>query len=75
MLAPDLSAVDAMDELRKLPRWTYWLLLLLAPVMCLVFALRGPRVFLDPDLTMEDLPSTGRAETPADNDQCSIEER
>ncbi|MEU8679158.1 hypothetical protein [Streptomyces sp. NPDC048560] len=68
VLSPDVTAAEAMDELRKLPRWTYWLLLLLAPVMGLVFALRGPRAFLDPDLTVEDLPSTARAEMLADND-------
>lgn len=68
VLAPDVSAVEAMDELRKLPRWLYWPLLLSAPVMGLVFALRGPRAFLDPDLTVEDLPSTARAEWLADNE-------
>lgn len=38
-----------------------------APVMGLVFALRGPRAFLDDDLVVEDLPSTLQAEMMADN--------
>lgn len=68
VLAPDMSASEAMDELRKLPRWMYWMLLLLAPVMGLVFALRGPRAFLDPDMAVDDLPSTARAEMLVDDD-------
>ncbi|MGP3637014.1 hypothetical protein ACTU45_27330 [Streptomyces sp. 24-1644] len=68
VLSPDVSAVEAMDELRNLPRRLYWPLLCLAPVMGLVFALRGPRAFLDPDLTVEDLPSTARAEMLADDE-------
>jgi hypothetical protein len=50
-----------------LPRSTYLLLMIAAPVMGLVFALRGPRAFLDEDLVVEDLPSTLRAEMMADN--------
>ncbi|MGW3729771.1 hypothetical protein [Streptomyces sp. NPDC000851] len=38
-----------------------------APVLGLVFALRGPRAFLDEDLVVEDLPSTLRAEMLADD--------
>ena len=38
-----------------------------APVMGLVFALRGQRAFLDEDLVVEDLPSTLQAEMMADN--------
>lgn len=37
-------------------------LLLSAPVTGLVFALRGPRDFVDENLVVEDLPPTRRAE-------------
>jgi hypothetical protein len=67
VLSPDLTAAEAMDELRKLPRSMYWLLLLSAPLFGLVFAMRGPRAFLDEDLVVEDLPSTARAEMLADD--------
>ncbi|MCW2913354.1 MAG: hypothetical protein JWN52_1422 [Actinomycetia bacterium] len=59
---PDATAAEAVADLRRLPRWMYLLLLLSAPVMGLVFALRGPRAFLDKDLVVEDLPPTRRAE-------------
>jgi hypothetical protein len=45
----------------------YLLLMVAAPVMGLVFALRGPRAFLDEDQVVEDLPSTLRAEMMADD--------
>jgi hypothetical protein len=65
---PDVTAAEALAELKTLPRSTYLLLMIAAPVMGLVFALRGPRAFLDEDLVVEDLPSTLRAEMLADND-------
>jgi hypothetical protein len=64
---PDVTAAEAVADLRALPRWTYALLLVAAPVMGLLFALRGPRDFLDEDLAVEDLPSTLRAEVLADD--------
>jgi hypothetical protein len=64
---PDVSAAEAVAELRRLPRWMYLLLLVSAPVMGLVFALRGPSAFLDEDLAVEDLPTTRRAELLADH--------
>ncbi|MEU2776979.1 hypothetical protein ABZ646_29735 [Streptomyces sp. NPDC007162] len=63
---PDVTAAEAIEDLRTLPRWMYVLLMVVAPVMGLVFALRGPRAFLDEDLVVEDLPSTLRAEMMAD---------
>ncbi|MEU2492791.1 hypothetical protein [Streptomyces sp. NPDC007883] len=67
MIRPDVTAAETIEDLRTLPRGTYLLLLVAAPLMGLVFALRGPRAFLDWDLAVEDLPSTPRAETPADD--------
>ncbi|MFE4652277.1 hypothetical protein [Streptomyces sp. NPDC056707] len=64
---PDVTAAEAIADLKTLPRWTYLLLMVAAPVMGLVFALRGPRAFLDEDLVVEDLPSTLRAEMMADD--------
>ncbi|WP_406132251.1 hypothetical protein [Streptomyces sp. NBC_00989] len=64
---PDVTAAEAMADLRTLPRWMYLLLMVGAPVMGLVFALRGPRAFLDVDGEIEDLPSTLRAEMLADS--------
>ena len=59
---PDMTAAEAIADLKTLPRWTYLLLMVAAPVMGLVFALRGPRAFLDEDQVVDDLPSTLRAE-------------
>ncbi|MEI5011312.1 hypothetical protein RB196_32220 [Streptomyces sp. PmtA] len=67
VIRPDVTAAEAIEDLRTLPRGTYLLLLVAAPVMGLVFALRGPRAFLDEDLAVEDLPSTPRAEMLADD--------
>ncbi|WP_264936155.1 hypothetical protein [Streptomyces sp. A012304] len=64
---PDVTAAEAIEDLKTLSRWTYLLLLVAAPVMGLVFALRGPRAFLDEDLAVDDLPSTLRAEMLADD--------
>ncbi|MFF3617047.1 hypothetical protein [Streptomyces sp. NPDC002580] len=63
---PDVTAAEAMADLRTLPYWMYLLLMVSAPVFGLLFALRGPRAFLDEDLVVEDLPSTLRAEMLAD---------
>ena len=62
VINPDVTAAEAVAQLRTLPRWMYWGLLLGAPVFGLIFALRGPRAFLDEDAVVEDLPSTHRAE-------------
>ncbi|MET9476077.1 hypothetical protein [Streptomyces sp. NPDC002922] len=67
VINPDVTAAEAIEDLKTLPRWTYLLLMVAAPVMGLVFALRGPRAFLDEDLVVEDLPSTLRAEMMADD--------
>ncbi|MHC5259416.1 hypothetical protein ACYSUO_16190 [Streptomyces sp. UC4497] len=67
VLCPDVTAAEAVADLKALPRWTYLLMLLTAPVMGLVFALRGPRAFLDEDLVVDDLPTTARAEMLADD--------
>lgn len=64
---PDVTAAEAVADLKALPRSTYLLMLLAAPVMGLVFALRGPRAFLDEDLAVDDLPTTLRAELIADD--------
>ncbi|GGX82600.1 hypothetical protein [Streptomyces fructofermentans] len=64
---PDVTAAEAVSDLKSLPRWQYLLLIAVAPVMGLVFALRGPSAFLDEDLEVEDLPSTLRAEMLADD--------
>lgn len=64
---PDVTAAEAVAQLRTLPRWMYWGLLVGAPIFGLILALRGPRAFLDEDLVVEDLPSTHRAEWLADD--------
>jgi hypothetical protein len=64
---PDVTAAEAVADLKSLPRWMYLLLLFAAPVMGLVFAVRGPGAFFDQDLEVEDLPKTDRAEELADN--------
>ena len=63
----DLTAAEAVGELRKLPRLTHLMLLLAAPVCGLVFALRGPRAFLGADMAVADLPTTAQAEALADS--------
>ncbi|MDT9700865.1 hypothetical protein [Streptomyces sp. P17] len=67
VIKPDVTAAEAIADLKALPRWTYALLMAGAPAMGLVFALRGPRAFLDEDLAVDDLPSTLRAEMMADD--------
>ncbi|PWI12649.1 hypothetical protein DI272_43435 [Streptomyces sp. Act143] len=64
---PDVTAAEAIADLKTLPRWTYLLLMVAAPVMGLVFAVRGPRAFLDEDVAVDDLPTTPRAEMLADD--------
>lgn len=41
VINPDVTAAEATADLKTLPRWTYLLLMVAAPVMGLVFALRG----------------------------------
>lgn len=67
VVRPDVTAAQAIADLRTLPRWMYLLLLAAAPVMGMIFAVRGPRAFLDEDLEVEDLPKTNRAEELADH--------
>ncbi|MFF7073091.1 hypothetical protein [Streptomyces pseudovenezuelae] len=67
VINPDVTAAEAIADLKTLPRWMYLLLMIAAPVLGLVFALRGPRAFLDEDLAVDDLPSTLRAEMLADH--------
>lgn len=69
VLCPDVTAAEVMADLRALPRTTYALLMVLAPVLGLVFAIRGPRAFLDEDQAVEDLPTTLRAEMLAADDE------
>ncbi|CAG6394063.1 hypothetical protein NMG29_32230 [Streptomyces cocklensis] len=68
VLFPDVTAAEAMADLRALPRTTYALVMVAAPLMGLVFAMRGPRAFLDEDHVVEDLPPTLRAEMLADHE-------
>ncbi|WP_425837789.1 hypothetical protein [Streptomyces fractus] len=67
VVCPDVTAAEAVADLKTLPRWMYLMMLLGAPVMGLVFALRGPRAFLDEDMELDDLPMTARAEMLADH--------
>jgi hypothetical protein len=67
VINPDVTAAAALADLNRLPRWMYLLLLLAAPAMGLVFAVRGPGAFLDRNLEVEDLPKTHRAEELDDN--------
>ncbi|MET8832110.1 hypothetical protein ABZX40_40840 [Streptomyces sp. NPDC004610] len=67
VVRPDVTAAEAVEDLKSLSRWTYLMLMVAAPVLGLVVALRGPRAFLNEDLAVEDLPSTARAETLADD--------
>lgn len=62
VINPDVTAEQAIADLRALPRWLYVLVLIAAPVYGLVFALRGPRAFLDADTAVDDFPLTARAE-------------
>lgn len=64
---PDVTADEAIGELRRLPRWQYYGLLLGAPVFGLWFAIRGIRSFTK-DLAIDDLPMTLREELLADSD-------
>jgi hypothetical protein len=67
VINPDVTAAEALADLNNLPRWMYLLLLLAAPAMGLVFAVRGPGAFLDRNLEVADLPKTHRAEELDDN--------
>lgn len=63
---PDATAAETLADLKELPRWRYLLVLVAAPVMGLVFAVRGPRAFFNEDLAIEDLPRTLSAELEAE---------
>jgi hypothetical protein len=67
VINPDVTAAEAIADLKAVSWWTYPLLLCLAPLMGLVFMLRGPRAFLDDGMEVEDLPSTLRAELEGDD--------
>jgi hypothetical protein len=66
VINPDVTAAEAVADLKRVSRWMYLLLLLSAPVMGLVFAWRGPRVFLN-DVEIDDLPKTSSAEELAED--------
>jgi hypothetical protein len=67
VINPDVTAAEAIADLKTLPRSTYVLLMVAAPAMGLVFALRGPRALLDEDLVVDDLPATLQAQMMADD--------
>jgi hypothetical protein len=46
VINPDVTAADLRSGLRQLPRREYGLLLMLAPLMGLMFAMLGPRPFI-----------------------------
>lgn len=58
---PDVTAEEAISQARRVLRWWYWPMMLLAPVFGLVFAVRGLRAFLDEDLVVEEEPLSNRA--------------
>ncbi|SEM11391.1 hypothetical protein [Streptacidiphilus jiangxiensis] len=68
VVQPDLAAAEVMRGVRRSIHWQYPLLLLLAPLLGLWFALRGPRAFVEQDLAVEDYPTTRRAEARANSD-------
>jgi hypothetical protein len=72
VVRPDVTAAEAVADLRTLPRWMYVLLLAAAPVMGVIFSVRGPRAFLDKDLEVGDLPKTRRGEELADHPVASV---
>ncbi len=61
VLNADVHVQQVEADLRRLPWPTHVLLLVAAPVLGLVFAVLGPRVFYDKDLALDDLPVTARA--------------
>jgi hypothetical protein len=61
VIYPDVSAEEFLADLRYMPRWEYWLMLAVAPVGGLVFAVCGPRPFLTRHLMVE-LPTVLRPE-------------
>jgi hypothetical protein len=62
VICPDASAQQVAADLRRLPRLTRMLLLVFAPIMGLVYMMRGPQSYFDEDLVVDDLPLTHRAE-------------
>lgn len=64
---PDVTAAEAVADLRRLPRWMYLMLLLAAPVMGVVFAVRGPRAFLRADQPAVGAPAPQSASFPSDS--------
>lgn len=57
VINPDISATEAISDLRALGRWTYFPLVLGAPLFGLVATARGPRMFLGQGLEVK-LPPT-----------------
>lgn len=41
VIRPDVTAAEAVADLKTLPRWMYWLLLAAAPAMGVIFAARA----------------------------------
>jgi hypothetical protein len=67
VINPDTTTAEVVADLRKAARWFYPLLLVLAPLWGLIFALRGPKAFLTEDTVVEDQPPTLRAAELDDN--------
>ncbi|MBY8882423.1 hypothetical protein [Actinacidiphila acidipaludis] len=64
VIAPDVSAGEAIADLKQATRWLYPVLLAAAPVAGAVFALRGPRAFLESESVDEHLPPAPGTGTP-----------
>jgi len=68
----DSTTAELSADLATLPRLTRFLMLALAPLFGLVFALRGPQAFLDHDLAVDDFPLTRDAEQHANDEVAEI---
>ncbi|MET8629068.1 hypothetical protein ABZW30_35945 [Kitasatospora sp. NPDC004669] len=68
VVEPDMAAAELMRGIHRSLNWQYPSLLLLAPLLGLWFALRGPAAFLDEDLVVEDFPTSRRAEARANSE-------
>jgi len=67
VVRPDVTSAEVVADLKAALGPRYWTLLALAPLLGLVFALRGPRLFLDVGREVHDLPPTAREEARADD--------
>lgn len=64
VINPDSTAAEAVSDLREAGRWRYLFWLLCAPVLGLVFAVRGPRAFADTGLEVRITPPRPGARIP-----------